>query len=229
MANVKGEDEIAFFEREIEEFCTKLQSTVSEQITQSQALRDSCREFIKALSEKWSKKLKEMDLMIDKIQEYSNEMLQLSQCISENEGHLTEMKSLLNQEKQQNKDLTVSVQELKEQMKKETSNPRSIEERKEKLCKLKTFYEERLGLEIRKMHHEQLQFIFKHIDHKEPDKPYVCSFSINEQGDYEVTSCNPPLDCIAELQLKVKETNNFSVMVANIRKAFVALSCKQST
>ncbi|KAM9549050.1 kinetochore protein Spc25 isoform 1-T2 [Guaruba guarouba] len=229
MANVKGEDEIAFFEREIEEFCTKLQSTVSEQITQSQALRDSCREFIKALSEKWSKKLKEMDLMIDKIQEYSNEMLQLSQCISENEGHLTEIKSMLNQEKQQNKDLTVSVQELKEQMKKETSNPKSIEERKEKLCKLKTFYEERLGLEIRKMHHEQLQFIFKHIDHKEPDKPYVCSFSINEQGDYEVTSCNPPLDCIAELQLKVKETNNFSVMVANIRKAFVALSCKQST
>lgn len=32
---------------------------------------------------------------------------------------------------------------------------------------------------------EQLQFIFRHIDHKDPDKPYVCTFSINEQGDYE--------------------------------------------
>lgn len=47
-------------------------------------------------------------------------MIQLSQCISENEGHLTEIKSMLNQEKQQNKDLTDSVQELKEQMKKES-------------------------------------------------------------------------------------------------------------
>lgn len=52
MANVKGEDEIAFFEREIEDFCTELRSIVSEQITQSRALRDSCREFIKALSGK---------------------------------------------------------------------------------------------------------------------------------------------------------------------------------
>lgn len=32
------------------------------------------------------------------------------------------------------------------------SNPKSIEERKEQLCKLKTFYEERLGLEIRRTH-----------------------------------------------------------------------------
>lgn len=32
---------------------------------------------------------------------------------------------------------------------------------------------------------EQLQFIFRHIDHKDPDKPYVFTLSINEQGDYE--------------------------------------------
>lgn len=43
-----------------------------------------------------------------------------------------------------------------------------------------------------------------------------------------VTSCTPPLDCIAEFQLKVRETNNFSAFVANIRKAFVDLSHKQS-
>lgn len=32
---------------------------------------------------------------------------------------------------------------------------------------------------------EQLQFIFRHINHKDPDKPYVFTLSINEQGDYE--------------------------------------------
>lgn len=32
---------------------------------------------------------------------------------------------------------------------------------------------------------EQLQFVFRHIDHKDPDKPYVFTLSINEQGDYE--------------------------------------------
>nr|3VZ9_B Chain B, Uncharacterized protein [Gallus gallus] len=105
----------------------------------------------------------------------------------------------------------------------------STKERVERLCKSKELFEERLGLEIRRIHNEQLQFIFRHIDHKDPDKPYMFTLSINEQGDYEVTSCTPPLDCISEFQLKVRETNNFSAFIANIRKAFTALSFKQST
>ncbi|NXW17492.1 SPC25 protein, partial [Circaetus pectoralis] len=183
MANVKTEDEIILFEREMKEFWTKLKSVYgTEQISQTLALRDSCKESIKVLSEKWSKKLKEGDQMIDKIQEYSNEILQQSQRISENQEHLTEIKS------------------------------------NERLMVLISLFVFALD--------EQLQFVFRHIDHKDPDKPYAFTLSINEQGDYEVTSCTPPLDCIAEFQLKVRETNNFSAFVANIRKAFTALSYK---
>ncbi|KAF1487586.1 Kinetochore protein Spc25, partial [Megadyptes antipodes antipodes] len=225
------EDEIILFEREMKEFWTKLKSIYgTEQINQTLALRDSCKESIKALSEKWSKKLKEGDLMIDKIKEYSNEILQQSQHISENQEHLTEIKSNLNQEEEQKKDLTNSIQELKEELMKKkeiiSSKNKAAKERVERLCKSKVLFEERLGLEIRRIHNEQLQFIFRHIDHKDPDKPYVFTLSINEQGDYEMTSCTPPLNCIAELQLKVRETNNFSAFVANIRKAFTALSYK---
>ncbi|NXI52527.1 SPC25 protein, partial [Chloroceryle aenea] len=225
------EDEIILFEREIKEFWTKLKSVYgTEQISHTLALRDMCKESIKVLSEKWSKKLKEEDLMIDKIQEYSNEILQKSQRISENQEHLTEIKSNLSQEEEQKKDLTDSIRELKEELMKKremvSSKNNATKERVERLCKSKELFEERLGLEIRRIHNEQLQFIFRHIDHKDPDKPYMFTLSINEQGDYEVTSCTPPLDCIAELQLKVRETNKFSVFVANIRKAFTALSYK---
>ncbi|XP_037254780.1 kinetochore protein Spc25 [Falco biarmicus] len=233
MANIKTEDEIILFEREMKEFWTKLKSIYdTELISETLALRDSCKESIKMLSEKWSKKLKEGDLMIDKIHEYSKEILQQSQHVSENQERLTEIKSNLNQEEEQRKDLTDSIQELKEELlkKKEiiSSKNKATKERVERLCKFKALFEERLGLEIRRIHNEQLQFIFRHIDHNDPDKPYVFTLSINEQGDYEVTSCFPPLDCIEEFQLKVRETNNFSAFVANIRKAFTALSCKQS-
>ncbi|KFQ37424.1 PREDICTED: kinetochore protein Spc25 [Merops nubicus] len=233
MANTKPDDEIILFEREMKEFWTKLKNIYgTEQISQTLALRDSCKESIKALSEKWSKKLKEGDLMIDKIQEYSNEILQQNQCISENQERLTEIKVNLNQEEEQKKDLMDSIQELKEELlkKKEiiSSKNKAAKERVERLCISKELFKERLGLEIRRIHDEQLQFIFRHIDHKDPDKPYLFTLSINEQGDYEVTSCTPPLDCIPEFQLKVRETNNFSAFVANIRKAFTALSYKQS-
>ncbi|NXY88037.1 SPC25 protein, partial [Alcedo cyanopectus] len=225
------EDEIILFEKEMKEFWTKLKSIYgTEQISHTLALRDSCKESIKVLSEKWTKKLKEEDLMIDKIQEFSNEIVQQSKRISENQKHLTEIKSNLNQEEEQKKELIESIRELKEELmkKKEMVSSRAsvMKERVERLCKSKELFEERLGLEIRRVHNEQLQFIFRNIDHKDPDKPYMFTLSINKQGDYEVTSCTPPLDCIAEFQLKVRETNKFSVFIANIRKAFTALSYK---
>ncbi|KAM6269230.1 kinetochore protein Spc25 [Porphyrio hochstetteri] len=231
MASIKADDEIILFEKEIKEFWTELKSVYgTEQINQTLSLRDSCKESIKALSEKWSIKLKEGDQMIDKIKEYRDGILQQSQRISENQEHLTEIKSNLNHEEQQKQDLTDSIQELKEELMKKkeiiSSKNKAAKEKVERLCKSKVLFEERLGLEIRRIHNEQLQFIFRHIDHKDPDKPYVFTLAINEQGDYEVTSCTPPLDCIAEFQLKVRETNNFSAFVANIRKAFAALSYK---
>ncbi|NXP11477.1 SPC25 protein, partial [Thinocorus orbignyianus] len=225
------EDAIILFEREMKEFRTKLKNIYgTELINQTLVLRDSCKESLKVLSEKWSKKLKEEDLMINKIQEYNNEILQQNQRISENQEHLTEIKSNRNQEEEQNKDLTDSIQELREELMKKKeiicSKNQAAKERMEQLCKSKVLFEERLGLKICRIHNEQLQFIFRHIDHKDPNKPYVFTLSINDEGDYEVTSCTPPLDCIAEFQLKVRETNNFYAFVANIRKAFAALSCK---
>uniref|UniRef100_U3IUA3 Kinetochore protein SPC25 n=1 Tax=Anas platyrhynchos platyrhynchos TaxID=8840 RepID=U3IUA3_ANAPP len=233
MTTVKVEDEITLVEREMKEFWAELKGVYgTEQLQQTLALRDSCKESLKVLSEKWAKKLKEGDLMIDKIQEYRNEILQQNKHISENQERLTEIKSNLNHEEEQKKELTDNIQELKEELMKKkevvSSKNKAAKERVERLCKSKELFEERLGLEIRRIHDEQLQFIFRHIDHKDPDKPYVFTLSINDQGDYEVTSCTPPLDCIAEFQQKVRETNNFSAFVANIRKAFTALSYKQS-
>ncbi|KAJ7405572.1 Kinetochore protein Spc25 [Pitangus sulphuratus] len=188
MANAKTEDEIALFERDMKEFWIEFKSVYgTEQINQTLTLRDSCKEAIEALSAKWTKKLKEGDLMIDKIQEYNNEILQQNKCISEKEEQLTEIK--LNQEEEQQKKLTDSIQELKEELAKQmeilSSKDKAVKEKMERLCKSKVLFEECLGLEIRRIHNEQLQFIFRHIDHKDPDKPYTFTLSINEQGDYE--------------------------------------------
>ncbi|XP_014746403.1 PREDICTED: kinetochore protein Spc25 [Sturnus vulgaris] len=233
MGNPQAEDEVALFEKDMKEFWIQLKiSYGTEQNNQTSALRDLCKETIVALSEKWSKKLKEEDLMIDKIQEYNNEILPQSKYVAEKEEQLTEIKSKLNQEEEQQQNLTDIIQELKEELMKKmeikSSKSKAAKEKVEQVSKITTLFKEHLGLEMRRIHDEQLQFIFRHIDHKDPDKPYMCTLSINEQGDYEVTSCTPPLDCIAELQLKLRETNNFSAFVANIRKAFTALSYKQS-
>ncbi|XP_043361175.1 kinetochore protein Spc25 isoform X2 [Dermochelys coriacea] len=209
MSQIKTEDELILFEKEIKEFWTKFKSICgSEHINQTLGLRESCKESIKALSE----------------------ILQQNICIEEKQKDLTEMNSKIKHEEEQKRDFIDRIQELKEELmrKKEiiSAKNKATKERLERLSKSKELFEERLGLEIRRIYDEQLQFIFRCIDHKDPDKPYTFTLSINEQGDYEVTSSSPPLDCIAELQLKVRETNNFAAFVANIRKAFTALSYK---
>uniref|UniRef100_A0A8D2QLP3 Kinetochore protein SPC25 n=1 Tax=Zosterops lateralis melanops TaxID=1220523 RepID=A0A8D2QLP3_ZOSLA len=233
MSNAPAEDEVSLFEKDMKEFWIQFKMSYgTEQNNQTSALRDLCKETIEALSEKWSKKLKEEDLMIDKIREYNNEILQQNKYIAEKEEQLTEIKGKINQEEEEQKNLNDSIQKLKEELRKKmeikSSKNKAAKEKVEQVSKIKALFEEHLALEIRRIHDEQLQFIFRHIDHKDPDKPYIFTLSINEQGDYEVTSCTPPLDCIAELQLKLRETNNFSAFVANVRKAFTALSYKQS-
>uniref|UniRef100_A0A8D0L6Y1 Kinetochore protein SPC25 n=1 Tax=Sphenodon punctatus TaxID=8508 RepID=A0A8D0L6Y1_SPHPU len=228
MSHVK-EDEPILLERERKEFWIQFKSLCgSEHINQTWTLRESCKKSMTMLSDKWSKKLKEGDLMVDKIQEYTNEILQHKKCIEENQENLIEMVSSIKDEEKQQDDITDGIQQLKDELtrKKEiTSNKtKASKEKVKRLRKAEALFKECLGLEIRRIYGDQLQFIFRYIDHKDPEKPYLFTLFINEQGDYEVSSCSPPLDCIAELQLKVRETGNFSAFITNFRKAFTALS-----
>ncbi|KAG8124963.1 hypothetical protein E2320_020324 [Naja naja] len=177
MAEMKDDnDELAMLEKDIKEFWAKFKTICClEPIDQVLGLRDSFYESINSLSDKWSKRLKEGDEIINKFYEYSNAK------------HKTE-------------------------------------EAEERFQKAEKLFKERLGLEIRKTCDKHLQFVFRYIDHKDFQKPYILTLSINEEGAYEVVSCSPPLDCTEELQRKVRETNNFSAFIANVRKAFIALT-----
>ncbi|XP_044274147.1 kinetochore protein Spc25 [Varanus komodoensis] len=228
MAQTKDDDELAILEKEIKEFWTKFQATCcNEPVEQTLGLRDLWYESISNLSEKWSKRLKEGDEIIKKIHEYTNELCQKNKSIEEKQEKLSEVLDRIHDGEKQEKDLMVSIQELKEELirKKETKN-KVTEEMEGRLRKAEMLFKERLGLEIRKTSANHLQFIFHGIDQKDFDKPYILTLSINEEGAYEVISCSPPLDCIEELQLKVRETNNFSAFIANVRKAFIALTFK---
>ncbi|XP_054827227.1 kinetochore protein Spc25 [Eublepharis macularius] len=228
MAQTKDDNELEILEKEIKDFRTTFKTACcSEPIEQTLGLRDLWLESISNLSDKWSKRLKEGDLMINRFQEYTNELLQKNKSIEEKQENLSEVLASIKDGEKQNADLMNSIQELKERLvRKSETKSQDTEEKLERLSKVEKTFKERTGLEIRKTCANHLQFIFRCIDHKDPDKPYVLTLSINEAGAYEVISCSPSLDCIEELQLKVRETNNFSAFIANIRKAFIALSYK---
>ncbi|XP_026552890.1 kinetochore protein Spc25 [Pseudonaja textilis] len=226
MAEMKDDnDELAMLEKDIKEFWAKFKTICClEPIDQVLGLRDSFYESINNLSDKWSKRLKEGDEIINKFHEYSNEVCELNKSIEEKQAKISEVLSNITDEEKEKTDLMNSIQELKEELIRNSKSKHKTEETEERLQKAEKLFKERLGLEIRKTCDKHLQFVFRCIDHKDFQKPYILTLSINEEGAYEVVSCSPPLDCTEELQRKVRETNNFSAFIANVRKAFIALT-----
>ncbi|EDL27029.1 kinetochore protein Spc25 isoform X1 [Mus musculus] len=221
-----GEDELALLNQSINEFGDKFRNRLDDNHSQVLGLRDAFKDSMKAFSEKMSLKLKEEERMTEMILEYKNQLCKQNKLIQEKKENVLKMIAEVKGKEQESEELTAKIQELKEEYarKRETISTanKANEERLKGLQKSADLYRDYLGLEIRKIHGNKLQFIFTSIDPKNPESPYMFSMSINEAKEYEVYDSSPHLECLAEFQEKVRKTNNFSAFLANIRKAFIA-------
>ncbi|XP_004375606.1 kinetochore protein Spc25 [Trichechus manatus latirostris] len=221
------EDELGQFDKSINEFWNKFINTVSDTSCQMVGLRDAYKDSMKAFAEKLSVKLKEEDRMIEMFLEYQNQICRQNKLIQEKKDNLLKSVAEVKCKKQEIEVLAANIQALKEEYakKKETISTanKAIEERLKRLQKSEDLYKSRLGLEIRKIYGDKLQFIFTNIDPKHPESPFVFSLHLNEARDYEVLDSSPHLECLAEFQENLRKTNNFSAFLANVRKAFMAM------
>ncbi|XP_055966208.1 kinetochore protein Spc25 [Sorex fumeus] len=221
------EDELALFDKSINEFWNKFKSTANDTSCLMVGLRDAYKDSFKALAEKLSVKLQEEERMIDTFLEYQNQISKQNKVIQEKKDNLLKLIGEVKSKRQDLEVMTANIKDLKEEYarKKETiSNAnKANEERLKRLQKSADLYKDRLGLEIRKISGDKLQFIFTNIDPKHPESPFMFSLRLNEERDYEVSDSDPHLECLAEFQENVRKTNNFSAFLANVRKAFTAL------
>uniref|UniRef100_A0A8D0KJZ0 Kinetochore protein SPC25 n=1 Tax=Salvator merianae TaxID=96440 RepID=A0A8D0KJZ0_SALMN len=206
MAKMKDDDNdaLAMREKEIKEFWNKFKiNCCSESVEQTLGLKNLWQESLNRLSDKWSKRLKEGDQIIDKFHEFTDELSQKKKSIEEKQEKLSEVLANVKDVKKQERDLLESVQKLKEELiRKSESKSKATEEMVARLHNAEKLFKEWLSLEIRKTSANHLQFIFRCIDPKDLDKPFTLTLSLNDEGAYEVIACCPPLDCIEDLQLK---------------------------
>ncbi|XP_062908438.1 kinetochore protein Spc25 isoform X1 [Mobula hypostoma] len=170
----------------------------------------------------------EEDQMCDKIKMSKKVIAEQNALVKKMREDLQIADQKFENNEKQKQEVLEKIKQLKEALaKKQELISAQKQENKAKLKKLNTsaeMFKKRMGLEIRKVHGEQLQFIFKCINSKNPEQLFTFLLKFNEEGNYEVTSCDPPLECMPLLQEKLKETNNFSAFLANVRKAFTELA-----
>ncbi|XP_036176425.1 kinetochore protein Spc25 isoform X3 [Myotis myotis] len=183
------EDELALLDKNINEFWNKFKSSVNDTSCQMVGLRDTYKDISKAFTEKLSVKLKEEERMVQMYLEYQNQICRQNKLIQEKKDNLLKLIGEVNGKKQDLEVLTTNIQDLKEEYarKKETISTakKTSEERLQRLQKSVDIFKDRLGLEIRKIYGDKLQFIFTNIDPKHPDSPYMFCLHLNEARDYE--------------------------------------------
>ncbi|KAM8921760.1 kinetochore protein Spc25 [Pelodytes ibericus] len=209
----------------MQDFRTKFMNS-KEDIT-TQEVKDQYKEYLKKLTDVGAKKYRDAELMIGKFHEIKNEICLQDKRIEEKEEDLLKEVAQIKENQNAVAGLTEKISALKEELNRKKELTLAMKKaNKERLKELETsaaLFKDRLGLEIRKLRGDKLQFVFRCINPKDIEQPYSCLISLSEDGEYEVSGCDPPLDCAAEFQQKVRETNNFSALLANLRKAFTAL------
>ncbi|KAM4690735.1 kinetochore protein Spc25 [Rhinophrynus dorsalis] len=226
MSTIKMDDEQSL-NQYMQEFRSKFINKNSEEVT-SQTLKESYKESLKSRADAWAKKYRDGELMIEKVLEFRNDICLQDKCIEEKQKDILREAAKREEYEKEESDLTERIQSLREELKHKRevalANRKANKDRIRELEKSAALFKERLGLEIRKLRGDKLQFVFRCINPKDLDQPYSCTIFLNDQGDYEVAGCDPPLECMAEFQRKLRETRNFSAFLANLRKCFAALS-----
>ncbi|XP_067843439.1 kinetochore protein Spc25 [Heptranchias perlo] len=185
------------------------------------------RESLKVTRVRCIKIYEEKKQMCEKVQLTRKVIAEQTAFIENTQADLQSANKSFENNERQKQEVMEKIKKLKEGLfKKQELISTQKQENKAKLKELNTsaeMFKKRMGLEIRRVQGEQLQFIFKCISHRNPEQPFTFLLKFNEEGNYEVTSCEPPLECMPLLQEKLKETNNFSAFLANVRKAFTTL------
>ncbi|XP_061090433.1 kinetochore protein Spc25 [Conger conger] len=227
MACIKDQDVQQQFSNKLEEVRSKLlNQAIGEMIEMEEELCQTHKQFFKSVKDTCLKKFKEDETMFETIQIYRNELEHISTLTKEKRDIIPETLSEMEEKETQKENMIRNINRLKEGLvkKKELiiSQNKANKARLKNLNKAKLVFQESLGLEIRKIHGEKLQFIFRNINHKDPEIVYTFILRISEEGSYEVVSCDPPIESMPHLERKLQETNNFSAFLANVRKEFAS-------
>ncbi|XP_026866009.2 kinetochore protein Spc25 [Electrophorus electricus] len=219
-----------------ETFNSKLEEIRSKLLTQAmgEVMNDATAEFSQAhrhymtsILDTCSKKCREDETMFQTIQTYMEDIKHKRAAIKEKLAEVPEIVEDIGDKENSKENLIKKIEKLKMEQVKERelidSQNKANKARLKNLNKIKEIFQERLSLEIRKIQGEKLQFIFRNINHKNPESAYTFLLRISEDGVYQMISCDPPLEQAVHLERKLQETNNFSAFLANVRKEFVAL------
>ncbi|KAF7649428.1 hypothetical protein LDENG_00141540 [Lucifuga dentata] len=219
MASVTDPNMRIRFTKAIEDIHRKHLQAYEEVVDATTELCQSHKEFLKAAVATCAQKCKDNELLLETVQAYKRDLEQKNILLREKQHAISEI--------QQDTQKDEMIQKM-EKLRKEQDMMRDVIVSQNKanknklriLQKAREIFQDHLGLEIRKIQGEMVQFIFKYINPVDDDSAYIITVGIKEDSSYQIVSSDPPLECLPALKKRLEETNNLAAFLANVRKAF---------
>ncbi|KAG2463412.1 kinetochore protein Spc25-like [Polypterus senegalus] len=208
-------------EKELDQFVLEYNNTMQER-------KQIYKENVQVVTEQVFKKCTECNLILERQQMNKTDFELMDVEREKKLAELSKLRSKISERENLKRELIKQIEHLREKhMEKKRALHAANERNKavlKELQKTTEVFRKVLSLEIRRLHGEKLQFVFRNINHNDPDCAYTFVLHITEENQYEVTSCDPELEEMSQLERKLQDTNNFSAFLANVRQQFVALS-----
>lgn len=229
MASIRDYNVVEQFNSRLEEIRFKLLDQAMGEVLNDTAMElcQQHRHYMKSVMDTCIKKCKEDESMFETIHAYKEDLKERTAVLKEKQTEHLEVVSEI-EDKGHHKELLIQrIEKLKKDQAKNReliqSQNKANKDRLKKLNICKDVFQKHLSLEIRKIQGEKLQFVFRNISRKDPDIVHTFLLRLDAEGVYHIISCDPPLEKMAHLELRLQETNNFPAFLANVRKEFVAL------
>uniref|UniRef100_A0A8C4PY04 Kinetochore protein SPC25 n=1 Tax=Eptatretus burgeri TaxID=7764 RepID=A0A8C4PY04_EPTBU len=137
----------------------------------------------------------------------------------------TVKEEILNRQQQLEKAKILLLNEEKKLIEKRhelAANEQKMSQKNTELLYYIDMFSELLGIEIRRLQGERLQFILWNIDARDPKRTFGFTWYFPVDGGLEVLDIHPNLPAMPVLMEKLKETKNFRLFFLRVRKAFQA-------
>ncbi|XP_028662189.1 kinetochore protein Spc25 [Erpetoichthys calabaricus] len=229
MADLQNPDSLNQVRKKLDEWEKQFNQFVFEEYNRDMLARKQVyKENVEIVTEQVVKKCKECDMLLERLQMNKNALEQMNVEREKKVAEISKLRSEFSEGGNLKSELIARIDHLREeQIKKKKALLAENENNKaalKKITKSIDLFKKVLALEIRRLHGEKLQIIFRNISRNDPDCPYTFVLQITEENKYKVTSSDPELEVMSQLESKLHETNNFSAFLANVRKQFVASS-----
>ncbi|XP_035995275.1 kinetochore protein Spc25 [Fundulus heteroclitus] len=214
------------FASAMEEIHNKHLETYADIIDTAVELSHNHRQFVNLALDACLKKYENDEKLFETIKEIQGDLEHKKMSLKEKRRSVSEVMSAVDEKEFQKEDIIQKIQRLKEdQMKRKElieSQHRANKDRLRNIQKATLVFQTHLGLEIRPIKGEKLQFVFRNISLSDPDSTFVITIGINENGSYQFVSSDPVLECLPVLESRLLETNNLAAFLANVRKEFTS-------